>query len=153
MSIPLASQTSALLLVALGSEWWGLPIEQVRSVEPAPPMAPVPGAPAGVRGVFNLRGNLVAALDSRALLQPGTGAAEGDAGRSSMVVVVEIDGVVAGLLVDDIDEVVTVPAEAIEPGTVALGRVAEGLRGVVWVGERLVAVIDPSRLLQALVRP
>src|SRR3989337_64983 len=52
----------------LGSEVYGLPLEQLREGWGVTHLRRVPGAPAGVAGLVNLRGEILCALDVRAIL-------------------------------------------------------------------------------------
>ncbi len=52
----------------LGDEVYGLPLEQLREVAHVSHLRRVPGAPAGVAGLVNLRGEILCALDVRAIL-------------------------------------------------------------------------------------
>lgn len=52
----------------LGAEVYGLPLEQLREVARVSQVRRVPGAPAGVAGLVNLRGEILCALDVRAIL-------------------------------------------------------------------------------------
>ena len=52
----------------LGTEVYGLPLEQLREVARVSHLRRVPGAPAGVAGLVNLRGEILCALDVRAIL-------------------------------------------------------------------------------------
>lgn len=61
-------QRQRLLVFRVGSEFYGLPIEHVREVERVTRLTPVPGAPGFVRGLINLRGEILPLLDMRLLL-------------------------------------------------------------------------------------
>ncbi|GAB3443408.1 chemotaxis protein CheW [Massilia solisilvae] len=77
---------------------YAVDVRHVREVVNLPSeITPMPLAPDFVAGVFNLRGTIVPALDARRLLQasPRSGAA------ATKVVVVELNGVRLGLIVDD----------------------------------------------------
>src|SRR5687768_14804299 len=52
----------------LGAEVYGVPLEQLREVARVRNLRRVPGAPAGVAGLVNLRGEILCALDVRAIL-------------------------------------------------------------------------------------
>jgi purine-binding chemotaxis protein CheW len=60
----------AVLLPVTG-EWWALAVTNVREVVAAPQATPLPAAPEGVLGVFNLRGEIVPLFDTGRLLNIG----------------------------------------------------------------------------------
>ncbi|HVV84523.1 MAG TPA: chemotaxis protein CheW [Kofleriaceae bacterium] len=68
----------------------------------------IPGAPVGLAGAVNLRGNLVPVLEPSALMG-GAGAPPPRQGDPALIV--EDRGVVAALRVDQVHEVATCPAE------------------------------------------
>ncbi len=95
----------------LGSSYFGIDALQVQEVARAQPMSPVPLAPPEVRGLINLRGQIVTALDvGQRLGLPPTPQAR-LAGLMN-VVVSTADGPVS-LLVDDISEVLEIPPHEI----------------------------------------
>ncbi len=125
-----APTTRQLVVCSLGPEEYGLPIahvrEIVRAVEPRSVVSDVPW----MRGVISLRGRLVPVYDlaHKLGLDP--------AGRSAptKIVIVEDAGELAGLLVDDVVEVLTLEETQIEtvPGGSSIAR----------VGERLVLLLE-----------
>ena len=63
------------LLLPVGADLYALPVDWVLEVVAAPTVTPLATAPAAVLGLFNLRGQIVALLDTAALLGIGTVAA------------------------------------------------------------------------------
>jgi len=119
--------------------YFGIEVLNVQEVIRHQDMTPVPLAPPMVRGLINLRGQIVTALDLRTRLglSPRT-----DGDMPMNVVVRTPDGVVS-LLVDEIDDVVEAPAEQFEsaPETVRAG-LAQLVRGVYKLPTRLLLILD-----------
>ena len=121
----------------LGSEVYGLPLEQLREVARVSHLRRVPGAPAGVAGLVNLRGEILCALDVRAILGlPSQAQTE-----SPFLIALRGLGDPIGLIVDSIADIYAVAASDIEapPATwpperaacfIGTARVAAGLMGV-----------------------
>jgi purine-binding chemotaxis protein CheW len=65
---PAPAERISYLGFFLGLEVFGLPLEQLREVCKLTRVRRVPGAPPGVAGLVNLRGEIVCALDARAIL-------------------------------------------------------------------------------------
>jgi len=105
----------------LGNSYLGIDALQVQEVARAQPMSPVPLAPPEVRGLINLRGQIVTAIDVRQRL--GLGTTEPDRIAQLMNVVVHTDDGPVSLLVDDIAEVIE-----IAPGEI--GEVPETMRDI-----------------------
>jgi purine-binding chemotaxis protein CheW len=123
-----------LVVFSLGSEEYGLPITTVQEIIRYTRPRTIPSAPPSVRGVINLRGKIIPVVDLKARLQLAGGDAE-----ESKIVIVEAGAVTAGLIVDDVDEVITVDADALEPApTGEVGYIS----AVAKVGDRLLVLLD-----------
>ena len=111
-------------------------------------IVPVPLAPQGVRGLVHLRGSIVPIID----LADRLGLPPARDGRPETHLVVTIQQDLYGLAVDEVLDVVDVPAGRIEhPTDAALSH--EALVGVFAEPHRLVHLLDPERMIQSLVRP
>ena len=88
---------NVLVLVA-GGERWAVELRWVREICPLPALTPVPTAPPPIVGVVNFRGAIVPVLS----LAAGRGPRAGDA-----LVLIDVDGVSAGLAAERIDAVKT----------------------------------------------
>jgi len=122
--------------VRAGNEHYALPVAGVREIAKLGEITPVPGAPAVVLGVWNLRGDVMAVLDLATLL--GLGGAE--PGR---IVVVEEGDLHGGLAVESVLDVGAIP-EPLEPTD------SEYLLGAVLVERVPVGVIDLGAVLGAV---
>ena len=96
----------------LGNESYGLPIGSVDEIVRCPDnLTRVPRAPGFVRGLINLRGKAVPIIDQR---ERFSAPPEKEGGRRR-IVVVTIDGLQAGFLVDKVREVLTVSDRDLSP--------------------------------------
>jgi len=120
----------------------GVDVLKVQEVIRCQPMTRVPTAPPVVRGLINLRGQIVTALDLRRRLElPATGAPA----APTNVVVRSADGAIS-LLVDDIGDVVEVTDAEFEPAPETLAGVArELIRGAYKLPERLLLILDVEK--------
>lgn len=98
-----------VLLFRVGALECGLPAASAREVLPPQIATRIPGAPAGVRGVVNVRGGLLTLLDGFQLL----GQSAGD-GHEEAVLVIHLGGRRAGLAVSEVTDLLSIPAAAIE---------------------------------------
>jgi purine-binding chemotaxis protein CheW len=82
------------IVLPIGEDRYGIELTDVREVVPEPLLTPVPGAPAAVLGVVNLRGEVVPVLDTARLLglPPLT--------HLAFAVIAECDAGLAGLAAD-----------------------------------------------------
>ena len=124
--------------------YFGIEVLNVQEVIRHQDMTPVPLAPPMVRGLINLRGQIVTALDLRTRLglSPRT-----DGDMPMNVVVRTPDGVVS-LLVDEIGDVVEIEDDSYEQPPATLNGVARELvTGVYKLKERLLLVLDTERTI------
>lgn len=128
----------------LGGEEYGAPVGAVQEIIAHRAPTRLPGTPAYVEGVIDLRGErVIPVLNLRRRL--GLPPAEPDAGTRIMVVDL---GAVAGLVVDGVSEVFRVDPAQVEPPERAAGAVAPGyLLGVARVQGRLVPLLDLARVM------
>jgi purine-binding chemotaxis protein CheW len=122
--------------VRVGAGRYAFDVRHVREVEDRQRVTAVPGAPAGVLGVCNLRGAVLPVVQVNELLGQ-----DADGGR--FLVVTDVDGFVAGVTVDEILGVEPLPGE-LEPDTTA------GVRGRALIDGELVGVLDIGEILRLL---
>jgi len=127
-----------LVVFSLGAEEYGLPITAVQEIIRYTKPRTIPSAPPSVRGVINLRGKIIPVVDLKARLQLQGGDAE-----ESKIVIVEAGAVTAGLIVDDVDEVLTVDESSLEQApTGEVGYIS----AVAKVGDRLLVLLDAEAM-------
>jgi purine-binding chemotaxis protein CheW len=132
----MAEQFQAVVC-ALGDEEYALPVSEVQEIIRYVTPRSLPGVDPGVRGVINLRGKIVSVCDLSRRLGLSS------AGQESKIVVVEGAGEMAGLIVDEVSEVVTLSTDQIEP---PLSSGDGAISGVAKVGDRLLVVLDLEAL-------
>jgi purine-binding chemotaxis protein CheW len=102
-----------IVALHLGEEAYGIDIAAIHSILTPQPITVMPNVPACVRGVMNLRGKIMPVLDLRTRF--GLPPLTADAQKSARIVVVESEGLTAGLVVDSVSEVLRLPESAIDP--------------------------------------
>jgi purine-binding chemotaxis protein CheW len=131
----------------LAGQWFGVEVLRVQEVVRHQPMTRVPLAPAAVRGLINLRGRIVTAIDLRRRLD----LPDRPAGDPPVNVVVETDDGAVSLLVDEIGDVLDVPEAAFEPPPEALrGPARDLIRGAYKLDGRLLLVLDTDRAVSEM---
>jgi len=123
---------------------FGVEVKKVQEVIRFQEMTRVPLAHPVVKGLINLRGQIVTAIDLRRRL----GLRERAAADLPMNVVLRHDDGAVSLLVDEIGDVLEVEDESFElsPGTLA-GEARELIRGVYKLQGRLLIALDTERVL------
>jgi purine-binding chemotaxis protein CheW len=133
-----------LVTFRLQEETYGINVMQVQEVLRVSEIAPVPGAPAYVLGIINLRGNVVTVIDTRKRfgLQPG------EIDDSSRIVIIESEKQVVGILVDSVAEVVELRGTEIDPApNVGNEDSSRYIQGVASRNNNLLIVVDLNKLL------
>ncbi len=127
----------------VGGLFFGVDVLKVQEVIRHQPMTRVPLAPAMVRGLINLRGQIVTAIDMRRRLE----LAPFPPGYHAMNVVLRLDDALLSMLVDEIGEVVHVKSEAHErtPDTL-VGPARQLVRSVCKLDNILMLVLAEERL-------
>jgi purine-binding chemotaxis protein CheW len=88
------------------------PVEDVREIVPIAPLTRLPGAPRHVRGLINLRGGLVTVIDASLCLY----GVPADNNSDASILLVERKERVAGVMVDNVFDIQSLPAEEVEGG-------------------------------------
>lgn len=126
----------------VAGQFFGLDVLRVQEIIRYQEMTRVPLAPPVVRGLINLRGQIVTAIDLRRRLQLDDRPADG----LPVNVVVNTDDGAVSLLVDEIGDVLRVSDERFEPPPETLvGISRELIRGAYKLPERLLLILDLDR--------
>ncbi len=128
----------------LANETYGINVMQVQEVLRHTEIAPVPGAPAYVLGIINLRGNVVTVIDTRHRF----GLPSADTTDNTRIVIIEADQHVVGILVDAVAEVVYLRQSEIETApNVGNDESAKFIQGVCNKNNELLILVDLDKLL------
>lgn len=123
---------------------FGVEVTQVQEVLKFQPMTRIPLAPDRIRGLINLRGQIVTAIDLRSCL----GFAPRPPGEDPMNVVIRGVESSISLLVDSIGDVIEVPEDAFESAPSTMKPAQRNLiHGVYKLTGRLLLVLAPERVL------
>ena len=126
----------------LGNQYFGLDVLKVQEIVRHQPLTRVPLAHPMVRGLINLRGQIVTAIDLRRRLNLGDRPAD----QLPVNVVMHTDEGAVSLLVDEIGDVVEVQEDAHERPPETLKGVARDLvQGVYKLKERLLLILDTEK--------
>jgi purine-binding chemotaxis protein CheW len=133
------SETTQYCTFFVAQHYFGLDVLKVQEVIRYQQMTRVPLAPPVVRGLINLRGQIVTAIDLRSRLDLEERPAE----QLPVNVVVHTDDGAVSLLVDEIGEVVDVSDELFEsPPDTLQGTARELIRGAYKLEGRLLLILD-----------
>ena len=95
----------------IGSEQYGIEIAHVQTIIPMTSITKIPENPDYVEGIINLRGDIIGVLDIRKrFLKPPK-----EYDELTCIIVIELSGLTLGLIVDSVNEVITIDEDRIVP--------------------------------------
>jgi purine-binding chemotaxis protein CheW len=134
------------LTFKLAAEEFGLEILKVQEINKMMNITRIPNAPAFIEGVINLRGKIIPIVDLRKRL----GFREQPYDKSTRIIVVELEGLVLGFIVDSVSEVLRIPANTIEPPpSMVAGIESEYIEGVGKLDERLLILLELKKIFSS----
>lgn len=128
----------------LGREEYGLDIQRVQEIRGYETVTPVPGAPAFIKGLVNLRGAIVPIVDLRIKLDFGPGTYD----EQTVVIILSIKDKIVGIVVDGVSDVLTPTDDQIK-SVPDMGSTidTECVTGLASIDERMVILIDIEKLI------
>jgi len=139
-----ASDQLTLLGFRLGGEKYAIRADNAKEIIKVPGVVRVPRTPPTILGIINLRGRITPITDPRPVLGLKADKVT-DAGR---VIIVEVDDLYTGMLVEEVEGINSVPREEVTSVSIAVAK-KDFLEGQVLVDERPMVLIDLSKLLNA----
>jgi len=129
---------------SVGDEEYGLELLTVKEVIRVREITWLPKAPSFVKGIINLRGDVIPIIDLRDKfgLEPREQTAQ------TRVIVVEVEGRLMGMVVDSASQVVRIPVDQIDPPPPVLGGFSqEFITGVGKLDDKLVILLNADAIL------
>lgn len=135
-----------LVTFKLGTEEFGVDILKVQEINKMMNITKIPNAPMFIEGVINLRGKIIPIIDLRKRL----GFRDQPYNKSTRIIVVELDGLVLGFIVDSVSEVLRIPENTIEPPpSMVAGIESEYIEGVGKLDERLLILLELKKVFSS----
>lgn len=136
--------SGGFVTMTVAGQLFGIPVLQVQDVLGPQRLTKIPLAPPEVAGSLNLRGHIVTAIDVRTRLGLPPRAAD----MRGMSVVVDLNGELYSLVIDQVGEVLSLAKDTFEANPPTLDpRWREVSRGIYRLKGQLLVVIDVARLL------
>ncbi len=135
-----------LVTFKLGTEEFGVDILKVQEINKMMSITKIPNAPTFIEGVINLRGKIIPIVDLRKRL----GFRDQPYDKSTRIIVVELDGLVLGFIVDSVSEVLRIPENTIEPPpSMVAGIESEYIEGVGKLDDRLLILLELKKVFSS----
>jgi purine-binding chemotaxis protein CheW len=128
----------------LNDEEYAVNILNVQEINRITEITKVPNAPAYVEGVVNLRGKVIPVINLRRKFT----FEEKPTDDSSRIIIMEINGITNGLIVDSVSEVLRVSSSLIEAAPPLSSDLnSKFIKGIAKLEERIIILIDIDRLI------
>jgi len=142
--------TCDFVTMTVAGQAFGIPVLSVRDVLAAQRITHVPLAPPEIAGSLNLRGRIATAVDMRRRL----GLQAKESSEHTISVVVECEGELYSLMVDEVGDVITVSRSAYEPNPITMeSSWREISDGLYRLDGKLLVVLEVERLIGSLAGP
>ncbi|MBL4938017.1 purine-binding chemotaxis protein CheW [Clostridium sp. YIM B02515] len=129
-----------VVVFRLGDEQFAVETAKVQSINDNMGITKVPKSPNHIKGLINLRGNIISLLDINLLLD----IERSESGQNN-IIILEMEDELVGITVDQVDEVLDIDENIIEK--IESDRKKSFLKGVINFKDRIVTLIDIDKLL------
>lgn len=127
---------------------YGIPIEQIQEIDRTSKMTKIPKSADYVDGITNLRGEVIPVINARRRF----GLPQQQVDEQTRVIILEIDGVKTGLLVDSVRQVLNQAQKDIAPppASISGGVDRQFISGIGKAdgGKRMIVLLDVARVLR-----
>lgn len=138
------TQKGKYLTFALGVEHYAIEIRHVVDIIGIQEITVVPNQPEYIMGVINLRGKIIPTMDVRKRFKKDYM----DYNDRTCIIVVELNAISVGLIVDTVLEVLNIPDDQIaEPPTFNADFKNKFILGIGKIGNQIVILLDSDKLL------
>jgi len=141
-----SSDILQLVSFKMCNEEFGVDILSVQEINRMSEITKIPNSPEYVEGVINLRGRVIPVVDLRTKLN----FPKAEQSANSRIIIVEVSARVIGFIVDEVSEVLRIPASITEaPPSLTSGVNSEFITSVAKLEDRLIILIDLERVFSA----
>ncbi|HVY06617.1 MAG TPA: chemotaxis protein CheW [Burkholderiales bacterium] len=134
------------LTFVLGNEEYGIEILKVQEIRGYETVTAIANTPAFIKGVLNLRGVIVPIVDLRIKFNLGSA----DYNDFTVVIILNIDKRVVGIVVDSVSDVITLSGESVRPAPEFSSSLDTGyIMGLGTVDQRMLILMDIEKLMSS----
>jgi purine-binding chemotaxis protein CheW len=134
------------LTFTLGDEHYGLDIMKVKEIRGYEPVTKIANAPSFIKGVLNLRGDIVPIVDLRLKFAVG----EATYNEFTIVIMLHIGERIVGIVVDAVSDVINIGSEEVKPPPqFGVAFDSQYLHGLAPVNEQMVILLNIEKLISS----
>lgn len=138
------TQKGRFLTFSIGKEVYGIEIKYVTEIINIQKITDIPELPDYIQGIINLRGKIIPVLDVRLRFKKESK----EYSDRTCIIVVDIEDISVGLIVDSVAEVTTIAEnDIVPPPDVNTGFSNRYIKGIGKVGDEVKLLLDCTRLL------
>lgn len=131
-----------VVVFKIGDEQFAVQTSKVQTINDSLQVTKVPNAPSYIKGLVNLRGNIICLLDVNLLLKK-----ENIDSKDSTIIILQLENEQVSIAVDEVDEVIDIDESIIE--TSQSNNKSDYVKGVINFGHKIVTLIDINNLIPA----
>lgn len=140
------SSINQYVVFKLNDESYGIPINYVETIEKLIEITRVPNAPYYIRGVINLRGEVIPVVDLNKRFELEAI----NISDETRIIVLSFDEINVGILVDSCSEVVTLDSSKIDQAYDLITSFEDDyIQGISTLNERMIIIVDIPKLLKS----
>lgn len=133
-----------VIVITLNNQRYGINVQQILSIEKMQEITRVPRTSEFIKGVINLRGETIPVIDLKERLQLETS----EPTNQSRILVIQVDAVTVGLIVDSATDVLDIDTNEIERASEMAGIVNEKyIAGIAKRAEELLLLLNLQTIL------
>jgi chemotaxis signal transduction protein/chemotaxis methyl-accepting protein methylase len=135
-----------MVTFSLAGKDYGIDIMTVKEISKASKFTYVPNSVPYVKGVYNLRGEIISVIDLRVMFNLTV--PESKENTLENMIILRLEDYLIGIIVDTIDKVVGVSSASIQPPHPLFGDInIKYIKGVVDTGSKMYVILDAERIL------
>lgn len=132
-----------LVIFNLGDEEYAIDISYSKEIIRVPKLTKIPNVPHYIEGIFNLRGTVITVIDLKKRFE----LSQTERGIDNRLLILEIDEMLVGIIVDDISEVVRIEDLTVQNlGNQITSISKNSIKGVTIMGQRLIILLNALEL-------
>lgn len=139
-------QRLEFLTFTLGEEHYGLDIMRVKEIRGYEAVTKIANAPTFIKGVLNLRGDIVPIVDLRLKFAVGTATYD----EFTIVIMLHIDERIVGIVVDAVSDVINIGTDEVKPPPeFGVAFDSQYLHGLVPLNEHMIILLNIEKLISS----
>ena len=132
-----------LVVFNLGLEEYAINISYAQEIIHIPKFTKLPNVPAFIEGVFNLRGKVIPVFD----LKKRFGLSQSERSTDSRLLIIELDSMKVGIIVDDVSEVIRIDEQSIQKlSSDIVGISKNSIQGISIIDQRIIILLNALNL-------